>query len=443
MFDSMFPGRPARSWQGLFALALVVGLGACGTPENEAEQTKQSSAVDGLWCNARSILSERCVPCHDGRGTAGSPMGLSTYGDMMADSKAKPGQKIWERMKVRLHADLSKAEGLEPMPPQNDLSEQELADLDAWLAAGAPSEDETKCELDALDPALHAQYWPESECDAVYKILATDGKGGKYEAPVGETHPQIIVDAPWGNEDVQAIAFRPITDNAKILHHWILYDGGEGTFNLGPIGTGPFLTGWAPGDNLHEAFPANVGMAMPKGKKSLRLDMHYYNLNADAKPEPDASGVEVCIVKNEHLRPQTAEVSQRFSNTLTLQIPPQVANYEIRGECEVIAQEPVHLMSASPHAHKLAVHMKFTVKKKSGEEIVMHDQEFQFGEQASYPLKPEVILETGDVVTTSCTYTNTTNETVTFGESTTSEMCFNFAIYYPAGALSCRGGGFF
>jgi hypothetical protein len=30
-------------------------------------------------------------------------------------------------------------------------------------------------------------------------------------------------DAPWGDETVQAIAFRPITDNLKVLHHWILY----------------------------------------------------------------------------------------------------------------------------------------------------------------------------------------------------------------------------
>ena len=55
-------------------------------------------------------------------------------------------------------------------------------------------------------------------------------------------------------------------------------------------------------------------------------------------------------------------------------------------------------------------------------------------------IEPEVILETGDVVTTTCSYTNDTNKNITFGESTTNEMCFNFASYWPAGALSCGGG---
>jgi len=418
---------------------LAAALSACGDSEQTAQGTS-SAASDALWCDARSVLSERCVACHDGRGTGGSPMGLSTYSEVMADSTEKPGEKVWERIKLRIHADKAKAEGLTPMPPANDLSPADLKTLDDWLAAGAPSGDETQCALDALAEGDTEQYWPASECDAVYKVLATDGKGGKFQVPVGENHPQVIVDAPWGNDDVQAIAFRPITDNAKVLHHWILYDNGEGTFTFGQVGTGPFLSGWAPGDNLHKAFPENVGMAMPKGAQSLRLDMHYFNTASDAHIEEDASGVEVCVVKGEHLRPEVAEVSQRFSNITNLQIPPQVANYAITSDCKVVADEPVHLMTASPHAHKLAVHMKFTVKKASGEEIVMHDNDFQFGEQQSYSLAPEIIVETGDVVTTTCTYTNPTNSTVTFGESTTSEMCFNFAVYYPKGALNCRGG---
>jgi hypothetical protein len=86
--------------------------------------------------------------------------------------------------------------------------------------------------------------------------------------------------------------------------------------------------------------------------------------------------------------------------------------------------------------------MKFTVTKKGGGEIVMHDKDFAFGEQGTYPLEGgEVLLETGDVVKTTCYYTNDTSKNITFGESTTNEMCFNFALYWPKGALSCGGGG--
>jgi hypothetical protein len=95
------------------------------------------------------------------------------------------------------------------------------------------------------------------------------------------------------------------------------------------------------------------------------------------------------------------------------------------------------LFSASPHAHKLAQHMKFSVLKASGERIVMFDGSFTFEEQQAYALNPMVQLETGDKVITTCTYENPTDRAVGFGQDTSDEMCFNFAAYYPMGALRC------
>jgi hypothetical protein len=66
---------------------------------------------------------------------------------------------------------------------------------------------------------------------------------------------------------------------------------------------------------------------------------------------------------------------------------------------------------------------------------------FNFEEQRSRRLPQELVLNTGDSVTTNCTYTNTTNRNINFSENTDGEMCFNFALYYPKGALSCSGGG--
>ena len=75
------------------------------------------------------------------------------------------------------------------------------------------------------------------------------------------------------------------------------------------------------------------------------------------------------------------------------------------------------------------------------QEIVMHDQPFKFGEQGSYGLDPPVMITAGDTVTTTCTFDNDTSRNITFGESTENEMCFNFASYYPKGALICGLGG--
>ena len=44
------------------------------------------------------------------------------------------------------------------------------------------------------------------------------------------------------------------------------------------------------------------------------------------------------------------------------------------------------------------------------------------------------------MLTTTCSYNNTTNGLVTFGPNTENEMCYNFVTAYPAGALSGPAG---
>ena len=110
------------------------------------------------------------------------------------------------------------------------------------------------------------------------------------------------------------------------------------------------------------------------------------------------------------------------------------------GEC-THSGSPVRLLSVSPHAHRTAHHMKFTVVKKSGDVLVMHDEAFNFEEQFTKALTPPIDIEAGDKITTTCTYTNDTDRAITFGENTGNEMCFNFAMYEPMGGLNCGGGG--
>ena len=109
--------------------------------------------------------------------------------------------------------------------------------------------------------------WPE-KCDAVYRITVdNDGKSPKQQIPPGsEIHPQVFVDAPWGNEDVQALACRPITDKKKILHHWIAYANNGGF---------AFMTGWASGqdDSQADKLLKAVSLYLPMGPHRIRVGM--------------------------------------------------------------------------------------------------------------------------------------------------------------------------
>jgi Copper type II ascorbate-dependent monooxygenase, C-terminal domain len=396
--------------------------------------------TDSAWCKAKAVIDTRCTSCHDGKGTAGTPYGLTSYADLTKDAAGFPGKKVYERVGVRIHGDKAQAEGKTPMPPQNNMTAEQVGAIDTWIAGGAQQGADPTCTstAGATDGGVSnngrpPSIWDPSICDAIYTIKANDGAGGKYKVPYSASAPdqygKIYFDAPWGSETVQIINQRPITDNAKVLHHWILYDV-----------AGPFITGWAPGDNERQPLPDNVGMKVPSGAGSMYLDMHWYNTTG--APAEDASGVELCVVKGANLRPNSSTITMGFSS-LAISIPPQATNHSIKGSCTVQAQQPIHLMTASPHAHKLARHMKFSITKKNGSVVTMLDSPFTFGEQASYPLEPEVIVENGDIINTECIYSNPGNATVTFGEKNGDEMCFNFASYWPAGGFCCTGLNFF
>jgi hypothetical protein len=284
----------------------------------------------------------------------------------------------------------------------------------------------------ATTPTM-ATDWP-ADCEEHYKLLVfPSGQGlnstDKVSVAAGqETHPQFTFTAPWGTDEVQAVKFAPITDNPKVLHHWIL--------NGPPIGSTSanaatkFISGWAPGQK-GEDLPADVGMYLPDG--SLRLDVHYNNLTGTAV-EMDKSGVEVCIIKNKaNFRKNTAAVIGLVGNAT---VPAKATNYSQPATCSaVVTGGPVYFLGDSPHMHKLGVH-GYMGLKRAGVETALVDEDFSFGDQRIYALD-HVEVKSGDTLTTTCTYTNPGNQAVTFGENTGNEMCFNFATYYPMGDLTC------
>ncbi len=376
--------------------------------------------ADATWCGVKRTLDSRCTACHNEDKVAGAPMSLKTYADLQAPAFTDKSKKVYQVVGVRVH------DKVKPMPPQEKLTAEQLAAIDAWVAAGAPAGADPTCAANGPPPDETAeQPWPDN-CDEVYTILAASGGRKNSVSPGQESHPQIRVTPPWGNEEVQAIAWRAITDNKKVLHHWILY---------GP--SREFLFGWAPGKDRNEQLPPDVGVYLPSS--NMTLDVHYNNI-AGTAAEQDASGVEICVLKKANFRPKTATVTNRFTQTL-ISVPPRAVNQKVTGTCTHTGQ-PVRLLSVSPHAHRTAKHMKFTVQRADGKTETMHDDTFNFEEQTTFPLDPPVVLQSGDRVITECTFTNDTDRTITFGEDTGNEMCFNFALYEPMGGLNCGGAGF-
>ena len=62
-------------------------------------------------------------------------------------------------------------------------------------------------------------------------------------------------------------------------------------------------------------------------------------------------------------------------------------------------------------------------------EKFLEQKNYSFDAQGNFPLKTKVA--TGDVVRTRCTWKNPGDGLVGYGESSSSEMCFDFVGYYP------------
>jgi hypothetical protein len=450
--------KPLRHWRGshagLVACALLVA--ACGDSGSDPDNGDDTGGSAGTWngvggsggtsnnpggtggsggstlpqagsfCDALAAVRSKCQSCHGAERAFGAPMSLVKYEDFTAKGVIDTSKKVYELIAKRIH-DVQR-----PMPPVGspELSSQESAALDAWIAKGAPAGSDPTCgggqnppPPPPPPPDPGTVNWP-ADCEQFYTITASGPS-----ATVGagqETHPQFMIKQPWPGE-AQALAFAPITDNKKILHHWILYHGQR------------FVTGWAPGSETgRKPLPADVGIFLPPGTDptQLRLDMHYNN-KAGTAAERDASGVKICaIITKSKFRPNMAAMTYlHFAAFPVIQPHQQI---DIVGTCNVNASAgTVHLLTSSPHMHQLGVHAKFE-RIRSGQTTTMHDKPFSFDDQRSWSLDPEVLLQTGDQVRTTCRYNNTTGGTVRFGQNTTDEMCFNFALYWPKDGFSCR-----
>jgi len=379
-----------------------------------ADPQPQSGATPGqpassTFCEVLDVMRRDCQACHGAMLVAGAPMPLVTHADFVRPAVSDPARKVYELVAERTHDEKR------PMPPAGVLSQDKLRALDAWLAAGALQPDTECATPDASSAATATEQvpWPPADCEDVYTITAHDlvDTSQPYTiAANSEEHPMIVHDAPWGDDDVQLLATRPITQNPGQIHHWILWDALERTN----------LTFWAPGAG-GDVLPPDTGLYMPKGAGSLALDMHYFNLD---NPEPvmDSSGLELCITRT--FRPKTAAIYGLRGNATV----PAMQRAENQAPCTVTATEEVHFLAITPHMHQLGVHAHLDLQRGDEPARVLYDAPYNFEEQTLKPL-PDIEIMNGDVLTTTCTYENNTAREVMWGDSTQDEMCFNWMRY--------------
>jgi cytochrome c5 len=387
-----------------------------------ASSTTASNAYSDIPCNVGKILQTNCSMCHGGSPQFGAPMSLVHASDFA--KKAVSGtQTVGQAVLARINDDAR------PMPPAPNprLSSADNMTLTAWIQAGAKAAtcSSTTAPPDGTAPGAVITTDPSGPGITCYDIKARDSSGNKFSVPnTPNLYHCFNYAPPWGSAKVHLISWRPLIDNSQVIHHWLLYNDTTAVTDktdadcVGAHPSAQLTAGWAPGGRGY-VLPDDVGEDVSGA--GFTLETHYNNLGTTNAP--DASGIRLCVTTN--LRPNEAGISWLGTELILLPVGGTAS-----GLCTPTNTGAVHILTSTPHMHLQGRHMTTIINRAGGTKETLVDQPFDFNSQIGYDTRTTIMP--GDTLTTTCTF----GGAALYGEGTNNEMCYNFVLAYPNGALS-------
>jgi hypothetical protein len=189
-------------------------------------------------------------------------------------------------------------------------------------------------------------------------------------------------------------------------------DGSWGLIAGGGVGT--------PGFN----FPSGVAMTLAAGTHVV-FQLHL--INTTQAPLPiDGASIDLLGSTEKGL----TEAGLLIAGNLTIDIPPHAMDVKINGGCAA-PNDLKNIFAVFPHMHTLGTHIALSVTKQGASDPdMLLDRGWDFGNQGVYAATGSAVK--GDKVGVTCTFSNTGDKDVHFGETTSDEMCLGVLYYYPA-----------
>jgi Copper type II ascorbate-dependent monooxygenase, C-terminal domain len=166
-------------------------------------------------------------------------------------------------------------------------------------------------------------------------------------------------------------------------------------------------------------FDEGIGHVIGAGTQ-LVLQMHLFN----ATDEKGTQQVEIRMHRASS--PDVTPVAPWAIGSSQIHIPPRSVG---KAENVCTMNGPVNLVAVFPHMHMAGRRLNIEVGKSMDAMKPLYTRDpFNFDDQRME--KTNIFLDAGDILHVSCDFTNTTDRELTFGESSTDEMCFfvGFAV---------------
>ncbi|MEE2903357.1 MAG: hypothetical protein VYC39_13565 [Myxococcota bacterium] len=384
------------------------------------------------WQDIQPIVSEKCQLCHANPPQYGATRPLVEYSH--TQRTASTGAPVHAEMVQRIYAPSSRM----PPPSQPQLTEEEKTIIQTWSEngapegvppsdAGVPEDAGTNVDAGSEDPDSGVPPGP----GRAIEIRATNtGTSAPYTLPVQRTNYVCwSVRVPAGGGDNEhAVRFEHIIDNTAKLHHMLLFKNRGDDVEAGPFGCDgldlnwDMISGWAPG-RQPEQLPPGVGVRLEEGDQII-LQAHYDDVRM--QNVTDSSGIRLVTVDQPGLTP---------AGIMWAGGPwyPAIngSNVRKRGTCEI--RTPITIFQNFPHMHEFGLRITLELKRAgtSNWEMLTEVPAWDFEDQPNLPIRStEQQLNVGDQLRTSCWW-DTQGRDISFGESTSDEMCFNFIYHYP------------
>lgn len=208
-------------------------------------------------------------------------------------------------------------------------------------------------------------------------------------------------------------------------HHLIVSRASAPTASGTPFLCEPFRHGL--GDTIFIAQQAEAGFAYPEGSglvleadQAIGLELHFINYLSDA-PVDIAGTVELDVVP---LPERYREVRIAFQGAFSLELPPHMETTE---RYTYTPGEGTEILALTSHTHQLGILSTIDLVTPEGTRRVHESR--SWADPPLDVLSPPLVIGPDDSLELRCTYSNTTDRTVYFGEGFEDEMCFLWAYY--------------
>jgi Copper type II ascorbate-dependent monooxygenase, C-terminal domain len=191
---------------------------------------------------------------------------------------------------------------------------------------------------------------------------------------------------------------------------------------------------FANAEDIDFSFPKGVAMDIP-ANSNIKIEAHYIN----ATPNELQGHGQVTF----HATPKSSAPPYQAANfmaagTVDINIPPN-SSYST-GPLFTSPPAGTHMVLVTTHEHRLGTRAQVWSSAKEGDLSNEIADDRNWASPAWRTLAPQVDFDGTNGLTYQCDWTNTTDQTIQFGESALDEMCIIAGYYYPSqGLIGCIG----